>query len=80
LKRTFRGLRGLLEALVGFYKASEDFEKIFRGLQRASGGFGRIFRCFGGILEALVGLRGLQRALEGFRGLQRSSGGFGRIL
>jgi len=69
LKRIFRGLRGLLDALVGFCKASEDFEENFRGLQRASGGFGRIFRSFGGIWEALVGFRGLQRALDGFRGL-----------
>jgi hypothetical protein len=45
--------------LVGFCKASEDFEEKFGGLQRAPGGFGRIFRCFGGIPEALVGFRGL---------------------
>ena len=37
----------------------------------ASEGFGRIFRCFGGIREALVGFIGLERALEGLRGLQR---------
>ena len=59
----------LLEALEGFCKAFEDFKENFRGLQRASGGFGGTFRCFGGIQEALVGLRGLQRASEGFRGL-----------
>ena len=75
MKIIFRGFRGLLEALVEFCKGSEDFEKIFRGLQRASGGFGRILRCFGGIQEALVGFRGLQRASEGFRGLQRASEG-----
>jgi len=68
----FRGLRGLLEALVGFCKASEDFEENFRGLHGAPGGFSRIFRCFGGIREAMVGFRGLQRASEGFRGLQRA--------
>jgi len=45
----FRGLRGLLEALEGFCKASEDFEENFGGVQRAPGGFGRIFRCFGGM-------------------------------
>ena len=59
--------------MVGFCKASEDFKENFRGLQRASGCFGRTLRCFGGIQEALVGFRGLQRALEaseGFRGLQ----------
>ena len=38
----FRGLRGLLEALMGFCKASEDFErKQFKGLR--------------GLLEALLG-------------------------
>jgi hypothetical protein len=42
-------LRGLLEALGGFCKASEDFEEYFGGVQRAPGGFGRIFRCFGGM-------------------------------
>ena len=42
-------LRGLLEALGGFCKASEDFEENFGGLQRAPGGFGGIFRCFGGM-------------------------------
>jgi len=72
----FRGLRGLLEALVGFCKASEDFEENFRGLHGAPEGLGRIFRCFGGIREALVGFRGLQRASEGFRVLQRASEGF----
>ena len=52
MKRIFRGLRGLLEALVGFCKASEDFEENsdpesriqlqnpkFRGLMRALYGF-----------------------------------------
>jgi len=70
------GLRRLLETFVGFCKASEDFEENFKGLHGAPGGFGRIFRCFVGIREALVGFRGLQRASEGIRGLQRASEGF----
>jgi len=45
--------------LVGFCKASEDFEENFGGLQRVLEGFGRINRCFGGIREDLVGFRGL---------------------
>ena len=45
----FIGLRRLLEALVGFCKASEDFGENFRGLHGTPGGFGRIFRCFGGL-------------------------------
>jgi len=55
----FIGLRRLLEALLGFCKASEDFEENFRGLHGTPGGFGRILRCLGGIREALVGFRGL---------------------
>jgi len=57
LKRIFRGFRGLLEALVGFCKAYEDFEENSApesGIQLRNPEF-----------------RGLKRASEGFRGLRR---------
>ena len=78
LKRIFKGLRGLLEALVGFCKASDVSE---REIIEALEGFWRLLKTlkriqlsnpeFSSPILNSEGLRGLKRDLRGFRGLLR---------